>query len=61
VFAAYGLAKPAALNGPQFLKDSLLTAPIRVAGGAIEVPPGAGLGIEVAEARLGEYAGPGRS
>jgi L-alanine-DL-glutamate epimerase-like enolase superfamily enzyme len=52
VFAAYGLAKPAALNGPQFLAADVLRVPIRVEGGVVEVPRGPGLGVEVDEARV---------
>ncbi|MBK8095479.1 MAG: hypothetical protein IPK26_00115 [Planctomycetes bacterium] len=52
VFGSHGLQKPAALNGPQFLTADVLAAPLRVAGGRIEVPIGPGLGVTVDEAKL---------
>lgn len=47
LYAAYGLKFPAALNGPQFLRGSYLKQPLAVKEGAIEVPRGPGLGVEV--------------
>ena len=47
VYAAHGLKKPAALNGPQFLDGSILTQPIVVKDGFIHPPVGPGLGVEV--------------
>ena len=52
LYAAYGLKYPAALNGPQFLRGSCLRRPLVVNGGDIEVPGGAGLGVEVDEERV---------
>jgi L-alanine-DL-glutamate epimerase-like enolase superfamily enzyme len=52
LYAAYGLAKPAALNGPQFLAASVLKRPLEVVGGSLAVPEGPGLGIEVDEAKV---------
>ncbi|MBM4062925.1 MAG: mandelate racemase, partial [Planctomycetes bacterium] len=52
LFGAYGLRRPAALNGPQFLTADVLASPIRVAAGRIAVPQGPGLGIEVDEAKV---------
>jgi len=52
LYAAYGLKFPAALNGPQFLKGSYLRKPLVATGGEIEVPAGAGLGVEVDPSRL---------
>lgn len=52
LYAAYGLAKPAALNGPQFLGASLLKNPLQVVDGTLAVPEGPGLGIEVDEAKV---------
>lgn len=52
VFSAYGLTKPAALNGPQFLTADLLKVPLAVVAGTLAAPPGPGLGIEVDEARV---------
>lgn len=52
LFAAYGLKKPAALNGPQFLTEDVLKTPFAVHDGALAPPTGPGLGIEVDEAKL---------
>jgi L-alanine-DL-glutamate epimerase-like enolase superfamily enzyme len=49
LYAAYGLAKPAALNGPQFLTASVLTSPLRIEQDQAYVPAGPGLGITVDE------------
>ena len=52
LYGAYSLKFPAALNGPQFLRGSFLRKPLAVEGGAIDVPAGAGLGVEVDEDRV---------
>jgi L-alanine-DL-glutamate epimerase-like enolase superfamily enzyme len=52
LFGAYGLKYPAALNGPQFLAGSFLKRPFQVEGGALPVPTGAGLGVEVDEGKV---------
>lgn len=52
LFAAYGLDKPAALNGPQFLTASVLKRPLDATGGRLAVPDGPGLGVEVDEAKV---------
>ncbi len=52
LFGAYGLKYPAALNGPQFLTGSFLKKPFRMEDGALRVPAGAGLGIEVEEGKI---------
>jgi L-alanine-DL-glutamate epimerase-like enolase superfamily enzyme len=52
LYAAYGLAKPAALNGPQFLTASVLKQPLRVQDGRLAVPDGPGLGVEVDEEKV---------
>jgi|TARA_B100000959_G_scaffold86128_1_gene91454 L-alanine-DL-glutamate epimerase-like enolase superfamily enzyme len=54
LYGAYGLKKPAALNGPQFLTVDLLKKPLKVKDGKMQVPKGPGLGIEVDEDRLAE-------
>lgn len=54
LYAAYGLKKPAALNGPQFLTEQILTTPIKVEDGKAHVPSGPGLGIEVDEDKLND-------
>ena len=57
LYGAYDLDRPAALNGPQFLGESLLRNPLACTGDVIAVPDGAGLGVEVDEARLRERQG----
>jgi L-alanine-DL-glutamate epimerase-like enolase superfamily enzyme len=52
LYSAYGLARPAALNGPQFLTADVLAAPLAIADGAAAVPDGPGLGVVVDEQRL---------
>jgi len=52
LFGAYGLKYPAALNGPQFLTGWFLKQPFQVEDGALRVPTGPGLGVEVDEGRI---------
>ena len=53
LYAACGLKKPAALNGPpQFLTDDVLVEPVRVESGLVYPPKGPGLGVEVDEEKL---------
>jgi muconate cycloisomerase len=52
LYGAYGLKKPAALNGPQFLGESVLKEPFKVVGGRVKIPKGHGLGIEVDEEKV---------
>ncbi|MCL4218297.1 MAG: mandelate racemase [Candidatus Hydrogenedentes bacterium] len=52
LYGAYGLKYPAALNGPQFLGESVITEPFVVNGGKVRIPKGAGLGIEVDEDKV---------
>jgi muconate cycloisomerase len=52
LYAAHGLDRPAALNGPQFLRGSILKEPIRIENGEALVPHGPGLGVEVDPQRL---------
>ncbi|MGB7296792.1 MAG: enolase C-terminal domain-like protein [Candidatus Aminicenantales bacterium] len=47
LYGAYGLKKPAALNGPQFLTADVLKKPLRIKNGFAHVPAGPGLGIEI--------------
>lgn len=56
LFAAYGLDRPAALNGPQFLSASVLVDPFQVVGGEIAPLEGPGLGITVDEAKVRELS-----
>lgn len=52
LYAAYGLKKPAALNGPQFLTTDVLKTPLRIENGTAHVPQGPGLGVEVDEEKV---------
>ncbi|MCF7669206.1 MAG: hypothetical protein K9N48_05470 [Verrucomicrobia bacterium] len=54
LYSAYGLDKPAALNGPQFLTESVLKKPIEITGGLAHLSAGAGLGIDVDERKVVE-------
>ncbi len=56
IYGAYGLTKPAALNGPQFLTATVLKSPLKVSEGRMAVPEGPGLGVEVDEDRVRELA-----
>jgi L-alanine-DL-glutamate epimerase-like enolase superfamily enzyme len=56
LFGAFGLDRPAALNGPQFLGTSVLKRPFAVREGRISVPKGPGLGIEVDEGKVRELS-----
>jgi len=61
LFAAAGLTRPAALNGPQFLDGRGVTdARLRSAGDHIKVPAAPGLGIEVRGAQWRVVAGTAR-
>jgi L-alanine-DL-glutamate epimerase-like enolase superfamily enzyme len=55
LYTAFGLKKPAALNGPQFLTASVLKEPLMVSSGRMACPTGPGLGVEVDEASLEEH------
>ena len=52
LFSSFALDKPAALNGPQFLRDDALTEPLPINGDRAQVPAGPGLGIEIDESKL---------
>lgn len=52
LFSSYGLSKPAALNGPQFLPVDILAEPLPIHGDTAEVPQGPGLGVAVDEAKV---------
>ena len=56
LYHAYGLNKPAALNGPQFLSHSVLKTPFQIANGVISLPQGPGLGIVVDEEKIREIS-----
>jgi len=52
LFGAYGLKYPAALNGLQFLQGSFLKTPFVLEEGALRLPQGPGLGVEVDEEKV---------
>jgi L-alanine-DL-glutamate epimerase-like enolase superfamily enzyme len=53
LYSAYGLTKPAALNGtPQFLCESVLKKDLVIEDGRVHPPTGFGLGIEVDEDKV---------
>ena len=52
LYGAFGLQRPAALNGPQFLTADVLTQPLSIHDGVAEIPLGPGLGIEVDEQKI---------
>jgi muconate cycloisomerase len=52
LYGAFGLKKPAALNGPQFLTADVLKKPLRIENGMAHIPDGPGLGIEVDEDKV---------
>jgi L-alanine-DL-glutamate epimerase-like enolase superfamily enzyme len=49
LYGGYELQFPAALNGPQFLKGSILQQPFEAIDGAIPLPRGPGLGVKPTE------------
>lgn len=52
LYGACGLRYPAALNGLQFLASSYLKQPFELREGALDVPMGFGLGVDVDEDRI---------
>jgi muconate cycloisomerase len=52
LYGAYGLKKPAALNGPQFLRADVLAKPLDISNDLATAPRGPGLGIEVDESKV---------
>ena len=52
LYVAFGLKKPAALNGPQFLTADVLKKPLHIQNGIAHIPMGPGLGIEVDEDKV---------
>ncbi|MGZ8921067.1 MAG: mandelate racemase/muconate lactonizing enzyme family protein [Limisphaerales bacterium] len=55
LYGAYDLKFPAALNGPQFLRGSVLKDPFVVKNGELSIPTGPGLGVEVDESKIAEF------
>ena len=54
LYGAFGLKRPAALNGPQFIDADVLAEPLAISRGTAQVPTGPGLGIEVDEAKVAD-------
>ncbi|HKJ67162.1 MAG TPA: enolase C-terminal domain-like protein [bacterium] len=52
LYAAFQYQLPAALNGPQFIRESILRDPLIPEQGRLSVPEGPGLGITVEEAKI---------
>jgi L-alanine-DL-glutamate epimerase-like enolase superfamily enzyme len=52
LYAAFGLQKPAALNGPQFLAADVLSKPLKIDNGIAHAPSAPGLGIEIDQSAL---------
>ena len=52
LFGAFGLNRPAALNGLQYLNGSFLRSPFRLENGTLRVPAGPGLGVDVDDGRV---------
>jgi len=52
LYGAYGLTKPAALNGPQFLTTDVLAKPLTIRDSSAAVPGGHGLGVDVDESKV---------
>jgi L-alanine-DL-glutamate epimerase-like enolase superfamily enzyme len=59
LYGAYGLGFPAALNGPQFLAESVLKKPFKPENGELSVPTRPGLGIDVDENKIKSLANRG--
>ena len=59
LYGAYGLRFPAALNGPQFLAESVIQKPFKPQNGELSVPTRPGLGIDVDENRIKALANRG--
>lgn len=52
LYGAFDLKTPAALNGLQFTRGSVLKQPLAVVDGELAVPTGPGLGVEVDESAI---------
>ncbi len=52
LYGAYGLTKPAALNGPQFLTTNVLAKSLDSRNGSVAIPSGHGLGVDVDELKV---------
>jgi muconate cycloisomerase len=58
LFAAYGIDYPCDLNGPQHIAEDYLATPYPMEGRHALVPKGPGLGIEIDEAKIKDFALP---
>jgi L-alanine-DL-glutamate epimerase-like enolase superfamily enzyme len=56
LYGAYDYSLPAALNGPQFLAESVLSQPLQPNSGRIDVPTGQGLGVSINVEKLEELS-----
>jgi L-alanine-DL-glutamate epimerase-like enolase superfamily enzyme len=56
LYGAFQYKMPAALNGPQFIAESVLKKPLVPKNGKLSVPKGHGLGIEVDEDKVRKMA-----
>lgn len=56
LFAAYGITDPVDLNGPQFIAEDYLKQPFPVERQVALVPATPGLGIEIDERKVREFA-----
>lgn len=54
LFGAFQYKMPAALNGPQFIHQSILENPFRPEGGKLKIPTGPGLGVQINENKIKE-------
>ncbi len=52
LYGAYGLKKPVALNGPQFLTADVLAKPLDIKNDLAAPPSGPGLGVQVDESKV---------
>ncbi len=55
LYAAYGLAWPVDLNGPQFLADDPLPGSPGEIGPRYQLPPGPGIGVTPDPAKLARF------
>jgi len=56
LYSAYDFEHPVDLNGPQFLGDDPVECGVVVEGGTVKLSDAAGIGVEIDEERLREYA-----
>lgn len=56
LFAAYGITLPVDLNGPQFIEQDYLARPLPIREQVAYVPDTPGLGVEIDEARVRQFA-----